>query len=115
MALETEDLERQLELLAMAIYDSSPNSLHNWAHDYLSLLRSHREQSQTQAPFSGETEKADEGEGTRLPRVTIKPLLDEEGEIVKGTVSIKEPRLFRPRFAEPSPLGRGEEVSKEGE
>jgi len=37
-----EDLERQLELLALAIYDNKPNSLHNWAHDYLSLLKTVR-------------------------------------------------------------------------
>jgi len=44
--LKNEDLERQLELLAMAIYENNPNSLHNWAHDYLSLLRSVREKPQ---------------------------------------------------------------------
>ena len=42
MALCNEDIERQLELLAMAIYEGNPNSLHKWAHDYLSLLKTVR-------------------------------------------------------------------------
>jgi len=42
MVLGNDDLERQLELLALAIYDNKPNSLHNWAYDYISLLKSAR-------------------------------------------------------------------------
>jgi hypothetical protein len=38
MTLKNEDLERQLELLALAIYENHPNSLNNWACDYISLL-----------------------------------------------------------------------------
>jgi hypothetical protein len=39
MTLSTDDLERQLELLALAIYS---DSLCDRAHDFLSLLTQHR-------------------------------------------------------------------------
>lgn len=42
--LDNENLERQLELLAQAIYEGHKNSLHNWAHDYISLLKTIREE-----------------------------------------------------------------------
>jgi len=47
MTIKPEDMERQLELLAMAIHDNKPNSLHNWASDYLSLLRTVRDREET--------------------------------------------------------------------
>ena len=33
--MDNEEIEYQLQLLALAIYEDNPNSLKNWAHDYL--------------------------------------------------------------------------------
>ena len=36
---DIENIEYQLELLALAIIENKPNSLHNWATDFIQMIR----------------------------------------------------------------------------
>lgn len=46
--LRPEDVDNQLYLLALAIIDNKPNSLHNWAVDHIQLRRGYSDKGTTE-------------------------------------------------------------------